>query len=84
MCGRFTKPKNSLSVTSTSSTEVRRPADVHLPDVFGVAREAMVEDLVGRKVRKSSDLGFVAHALDMEFTRAVAAFTAGFLRRGFR
>ena len=43
----------------------------------------MVENLVGRKIRKTDDLGLVAHSFDVELAGAVATLAAGFLGRRF-
>lgn len=63
---------------------MRRPADVHFPDVFGVAGEATVENLVGRKIRKTDDPRFIPHSFDMQLARAVTTLAARFLQRRLR
>ena len=57
---------------------MRRAADLGLSYVFAVTGKAAANDLTRFQDGKRRDLRLVSHPLDVEFTRSVTAFTAGF------
>ena len=79
--GRFV---DRVAVCADDITEcMRRAADIGAADGLGVASQACVENIVGRKLGERDDGGLAAACPDMLQSGAVAAFAAGVFRLGF-
>ena len=60
---------------------VRRAANVHLAEVFGVTAQAAVQHLIGFEKREEDDFRFIAQAFEVLLAGTVAAFAASAFRR---